>query len=395
MNLFRKFYNTDAPSEAVPSIASIAAKSGVLRQPGEEGAIPSINTTEKKEEPITAPAPPATATDAKPAEEAKPATPSPKQDPIPEPPQAAAPEVKVPSWQEVLKQQQPSAILKELGLDERLVDLKELEPKMVGFLSHWKSKGDPKQYLEALTTDFTKMQPEEVMRYQLRMQNPELNDKQLDTLYKIKVTQRYKLDSQLFSEEDVEEGRVELMADVKSVRNALIAEQEKFLLPTAPEPKAAEPDSRAQQQKQDFEEYQSLITNSDYTKNIVSSKKIILGEGEDQVSIPVNGEALLQNLLDSNTWTQKLFKKEELPNGNVRYVPDIQKQMLISAILEDDKAFFSEYAKHFKLLGSKSAIEPIENAKPPVAGTPAKAETSEGNPAAQMAKRGRLVSGGY
>lgn len=391
---FRKFYNIDAPAEAVPSIASLMAKSGALRQPGEEGVIPSINTSEKKEEPTPAPATPAIATDAKPAEEAKPATPSPKQDPIQESPQAAAPEAKVPSWQEVLKQQQPAAILKELGLDERLVDLKELDPKMIGFLSHWKSKGDPKQYLEALTTDFTKMQPEDVMRHQLRVQNPELTEKQLDTLYKIKVVNRYKLDSQLFSEEEVEEGRVELLADIKSIRNTLVEEQNKFLFPAAPEPKPAEPDLKAQQRQQDIEAFQSAVKNSDYLNNVLSAKKIVLGEGEDQVSIPVNSESLMELILDANKFTGKMFNQEKLPDGNIKYVPNWQKQALVAAILDNDTEFLSHYAKHFKLLGSKSAIEPIENAKPPAIGTPAKAETTDGNPAAAMAKRGRLVSGG-
>lgn len=394
MNFFRKFYDIAPPAEAAPSLASVMAKSGVLRQPGEQGSPPSINT-EKKEEPTPAPAnAPATATATPKAEPAKPASSTPTPEPQPAQPQKEEP-VKVPTWQEVLKSQQPSAILKELGLDERLADLRDLDPKIFGLLNHWKSKGDIKPYLRALDTDFQKMPPEEVMRHQLRMQNPELDDKQLDKLFKIKVIDRYKLDAQNYSEDEVDMGRIELMADVKPIRNTLMEEQKGYLLPTAPESQPAGPDIQEQQRQQEFEAYKSTIENSPFTRALFADKKLVIGEGDDKFSYAINPQELAEILYDNNKWAEGMFTKEQAPNGESRWVPDVEKQYLIAAVLKHGKSFLTDYANHHKSLGAKAAIAPIENAKPPSVGEPARAEVTDMNPAAAAAKRGRLVPGGY
>lgn len=398
MNIFKKFYNIDAPSEvspAGPSIAAMAAKAGVLKQPGESGAMPSINNTEKKETPTTATVPPATATDTTPAEQAKTESPSPKVDPKTEQPQIATPE-KVQTWQEVLKNQQPDTILKELGYGEKLVDFlkenKDLDPKVLGFVKHWKSNdGNVEPYLRALTTDFSKMSPEDVMKHQLQIQNPELDAKQLDRLYKLKVIDRYKLDSQLYSEEEVEDGRVELAVDVKPIRAQLSEQQQNYLFPK-PEPKTEVPNNTAQQQQQESEAaFRAAFTNDPYIKDIVANKKITIGEGTDAFSHEVNADSIMKIMLDADTWANKMLTKQQNPDGSTQWVPNARKQALIGAILDDEEGFFRGLATHYKSLGGQAAIAPIENAKPPIAGEPAKAEVKEASPAAAAAKRGRLV----
>jgi hypothetical protein len=396
MFTFRKFYEIDAPAEAVSSIASMMAKSGVLRQPGDDGPVPAINT-EKKEEPTTAPATPAPATAATPAEKAKPEPPKPVEAAKPEPPQTAT-TATPPSWQEVLKTQQPDTILKELGYGENLVNFlkgkKDLDPKLVGFYNHWETnQGNVKDYLRALDTDFSKMAPEDVMKYQLQAQNPELDAKQLDRLYKLKVVDRYKLDPQLYSEEDVEDGRIELMADVKGIRTTLAEQQQNYLFPK-PVPKEAGPDPRVQQQQQEFEAYKTHITDDPYTKDLFSSKKLSIGEGDNKFDFPVDPNALSEVLYDVDKWTQKLFTQEIKPDGTKVAIPDVKKQFLLAGIAVYGDEFLKQYGLHLKSLGGQAAIAPIENAKPPAPGTPAKSEVESTSPAAAAAKRGRLIQGG-
>lgn len=395
MFTFRKFYNMDAPAEVAPSIASMMAKSGVLRQPGDDGVIPAINT-EKKVEPAQAPATPATATVATPAEKAKPEPPKTVEIPKTEPTQTAPP-VQVSSWQEVLKTQQPDTILKELGYGEKLVDFlrenKDIDPKMLGFVDHWrKNDGKVDPYLKALSTDFSKMAPEDVMKYQLQAQNPELDAKQLDRLYKLKVVDRYKLDPQNYSEEEVEDGRIELMADVKHIRTTLAADQQNYLFPK-PVPKEAGPDPRVQQQEA-FDEFKTQLHNDPFIKDILANKRIMLGEGAEAFNYSVDPDKLMDILLNGDTWATKMLTMQEKPDGTKVWLPNGRKQALISAILDDDEKFLREYGQHYKALGGHAAIAPIENAKPPVIGSPAKAEVENASPAAAAAKRGRIVQGG-
>jgi len=394
----RKFYNTDAPAEVTTGsggIAAAMARSGRLVQPGEEGQAPTINT-EKKEEPSTAPATPAPAIVAAPAEMAKPEPPKPTKEVKKEEPQTVAPAVQ-PSWQEVLKSQQPDNILKELGYGENLVKFlngkKDLDPKMLGLIDHWeKNDGNVEPYLRALATDFSKMKPEDVMRYQLQTQNPELDAKQIDRLYKLKVVDRYKLDPVNFSEDEVSDGQIELLADVKPIRAALAEQQQSLLLPK-PAPKAEAPNN--EQQQDHINGFKTYINEHPYIKNLLTNKKISFGEGEEAFDFEVEPDHLVELMVDGGKWAENINIKHELPNGSVKYSPDVEKQTLLSLIASSKgKAFLNSYADHFKKIGGKLAIAPIENAKLPSNGEPSKSPAAESSPAAAAAKRGRLVSGG-
>lgn len=398
MFTYTKFFDAQVAEPpaggAAPSIAALMAKSGTLST-GNEGVIPSINI-ETKNEPTPAKEPaPAIANAAKesgtassnPPIEAKP-TATPQTEPV----------VSQPSWQEVLKTQQPDTIFKELGYGEPLAKFlngrKDIDPKMLSLIDHWeKNNGDIKPYLAALSTDFGKMPPEEVMRHHLREQYPELDAKQLDRLYKLKVVDRYKLDPQNYSEEEVADGQIELLADVKEVRNKLIQSQTDFLLPK-PEPKTAEAEQFEQQRKADFEAYRSQLTDDPYTKKIFENKKLTIGEGDDAYSADIDPQSVVDSLLNPDKWVSNFYTAVTKPDGKVEYQPDIEKQILIASFAKDPKGFLKDYAKYFKSLGGKSAIESIDNAKPVTTTATAHAEVETSNPAAAAAKRGKLTRGG-
>lgn len=400
MRLFKFQYNIDAPAEvapAGPSIAAVAAKSGRLVQPGEQGERPSINISEKKEEATPAPAPPALAIDAKPAVEAKTESLTPATETKKEEPQIVAPE-KTPIWQEVLKSQQPDTILKELGYGEKLVDFlkenKDLDPKLLGFLSHWKSNdGNVEPYLRALTTDFTKMNAEDVMKHQLQVQNPELDAKQLDRLYKLKVVDRYKLDPQLYSEDEVADGQIELSVDVKPIRTQLSEQQQNYLFPK-PAPKETVVDNSAQQQQQRAQAFKSYIDSHPAIKSLLTNKMVSFGEGEDKYDFPVDADDIYGLVTDADKFANSLYLKNEKADGTSTTELDVEKQILMGLVARHGKGFLKQHAQYYKNLGGKSAIAPIENAKPPAIGEPAKAEKTASSPAAAAAKHGRLVSSG-
>lgn len=397
----RKFYETAADTATVGGgfdLAAVMAKSGKLANPGSEGQAPKINI-ETKEQPNPAPAPaPATATAQQPAEPAKSEPQKPKEETKTAIAQTEQPVPPIPSWQEVLKQQQPNAIFKELGYGEQLADFfsetKDLDPKVINLLKHWKtSDGDMRPYLEALTTDFQKMPPEEVMRHQLREQYPELDAKQLDRLYNIKVVNRYKLDPQNYSEEEVADGQVELLADSKPVRDALMAKQQERLLPK-PVQKQAEPDLQAQQQQRDAEAWAAKINDSPVIKNIVANKYLTIGKGDDAINLPVDPQKIVSILNNADEWVNSLFTSKQKADGTTELIPNFEKQAIVAAVMADDTGTIENLAKHYKAIGARAAVAPIENASEPGKGQPAKAEVETNDPVKAMAKRGRVTRGG-
>lgn len=395
-----KFFDTNAPdagaASAAPSIASLMAKSGVVNSSDTPVATP-ISIPEKKEE--TAQTAPATV----PAESAKTEAPAaPVKPESPKPEETAKPQkegtAKVPSWQEVLKSQQPDTILKELGFDDKTVGFlkgkKGIDEKLLNFYSHWESNnGDVTKYLKELTTDYSKMPAEEVMRHQLREEYPKATEKQIDALFKKQVLDAYKIDPNLYTEEEVAEGRLLIEAIADKHRDKLVADQQNFLLPK-PSEKTAEPDPQELARQQEVQEYQKYMQEHSYTKGLFTNNKITIGEGEEAFNYPINPTEISEILFDSNKWAENFFIANQLPDGSTKYLPDVEKQYLVAAIIKHGKSFLDEYAKHSRALGAKAAIEPLENAAPPSGGQPAKAEAAVNNPAAAMAKGGRIVSGG-
>lgn len=395
--MIRKFFDTatgEPASQVQPSIAELMARHGT-KNDNENFVSTPISIPEKKEEP---PAPEATpAAMAEPASNAEPAkleSPSPEK--VVETPALVHTEPQPTpqsSWQEVLKNQQPDTILKELGYDEKAVgflkDLKEVDPKMLAFLQHWKSKdGNVTDYLRELTTDYDKMTAEDVMRHQLRVEYPKASPQQLDVLFKREVTKAYSLDS--VDEEEVAEGRLLLESKADKFRESFKQTQQEYLLPKPPEPKAAEPDLSEQVAQQQFEAYKSQLTSNDFSKNIVANKSLSIGDGEEKFNYPVDPAELQDVLLNGEKWASTIFDIQDGANGKT-FTPKVEHQYLVAAVAKYGYDFINKLADHFKTVGRKEAIAPIENATQPAAGSPSASEAAPNDPASAMARYGRLV----
>jgi hypothetical protein len=378
------------------SIAAQMAQSGRLNDTTNV-TIPSINITEKKEEPK-----PQEANNAASANEPSNAvqeistTPSPTPEPTPTPtPQAAAEPAKVQTWQEVLKNQQPDTVLKELGYDEKVVSISKAiseSPQMAALFDQWINKGDLTPYLKAVTTDYGKMSPEDLMRHQIMEQYPQASEDTLNALYKRRVVQAYNLDSD--DENEVKEGRLLLEADAYEVRNTLSGKQQQFLTPKPPEPKAAEPvvDTAAIQRQKSYEDFSNNIKDSSFTKDLINAKQLSVGDGDDKFNYPLEKpQEIVDLLLNEAAWSSKLFNKELQPDGSEKVTPNVQKQLLVGAILNDTDGFFRKMAAHFKTLGSKEVIAPIDNASPANNGSASAPMSNPASIAEYMARQGKLT----
>lgn len=379
--MIKKFYNTDLPDTggATTSVAEMMAKHGVINNTDTPVAtpVPDKEVVEETPKP-TEVTPAATATETSNSETVL-------ETPPPTPTEAPKAEVVQPNWQEVLRNQQPDDVLKELGYDEKAVgflkEFKDLDPKMQAFLNVWKSGGDIKEYLQELTTDYSKMSAEDVMRHQLRREYPKASQQQLDALYKREVVKAYSLDS--VDDDEVEEGKALLEAKADKYRESFMQDQQGKLLPTPP-PKPdnsqAEAQAEAERVKQ-FEAFKSQVTGHSLYREVAAAKAYSVGEGDERFSFPVDPQDL-QDVLFTDKWQENMFDKEGKPN--------VEHQLLLATVNKYGANFIKELAKHFKSVGGQKAIEPIESASKPDGGTPAKSDAPPASPAEAMARFGVL-----
>jgi len=298
------------------------------------------------------------------------------------------------NWQDAVKEQ-PDEVLKALGFDEKAIsfikELKDVDPKMVGFLNNWKEKGNVTDYLNELSKDYTQMPAEDVMRHQLRVDYPKASEAQLDVLYKKEVVEKYNLNS--YDEDEANEGKLLLDAKADRYRDELAKSQQERLLPIAPDRSAA-----AQEEEQRLAEFSKSIVKefneNPYTKEVLAKNAITIGEGNDKFSFPIDSKAISDLVLNGDTTGELMFDKVN-KDGQEVFLPKAQHQLLVATVNKYGEKFITELAKHYKSLGSKAAIDPIENARPTETRMPSTSNEEPKTVAGAMAKFGRLNSGGW
>lgn len=299
------------------------------------------------------------------------------------------------TWQEVLKQQQPDTVLKELlGVDDsKLAFIKganDLPVEILKLIDTWKNKGDVTAYVKEWTTDYSKMSSEDVMRNQLKEEYPEASERAIEALFKRKVIDSYSLDADKYSEEEVEEGRLLLDAEADRYRKVLIAKQKDYVLPAPPEAKQEAPDNSEAEGMARFESYKAEVSNNPYIKDIYTNKQLSIGEGEDKFNFPIEPNKITEVLFDSDKWRDTMFDKGLDNQGNQIFTPKTEHQALVAAVAIYGKSFFNEYAKHLKAIGGKAVIDPINNAKPVNQAQQSSSDKPPANAAEAMAKFGHM-----
>jgi len=402
----RKFFDIEAaeapasaPTEIVqaeapeaPSVASLMAKSGIINTTDTLAATPIEDKQEISKQPETTE--PKSVAPTKEAEEKKEVAES--QAVVAEPKKEETPAIVEPkpeavqqTLQEVLKSQQPEAVLKELGFDD----------KMVAFLNHWKSGGDLNAYLKEMTTDYATMPPEEVMRHQLRREYPKAQGRALEILYNKKVVEAYKLDPDTYSEDEVEEGKLLLEAEAEKYRDELTENQQKFLLPKPPEKSSANDEATQTarieaeaEQKRISDLHISTFSSDPATQALLSKKAIIIGEGDTAFTYPADPDAISKTLLDYDFYRNLMFDVKKDEKGRDMSTPKVKHQLLVAGVALYGQDFLDRYAKHWKAIGGKSTVEPIENASKENAGQQSQVKQMPATAAEAMARGGRLVN---
>jgi len=375
----RKFYADEA--SAYPSISSevlaAMATQGVKTDADSTTAVPDIILAEPvKAEPAAEAAKPAA--EAKPTEApavAEPAAPA-AVPAVPTPSVTEAPAEIGIDWREQIKKVDASDILKELGYDD----------KMVGFFNKWRTDGNISEYLKAVTADFDKMTPEQLMRYQLEQSYPEFSPADIEELYQAKVIDAYKLDPNTFSEIEVRRGNLMLKADAKAVREALQKQQQEYVLSAKPPAPAV--DHSAQEAEANREklraQYSGYLTGNQATKDLLTNRRLVMGDGEAAFNYEIGDpQRLLTILQEPQEYARHVFNED----GS----PIVDKQLFIAAAALDHVGLANKLIKYGRDLGAKALVDQIENAKKP-AGEISKGDTMPASPAEAMARFGVITS---
>lgn len=404
MNLFRKFYDADI-ADAGGETQVVEEQHQEQLSPGEalakfgqksdENRVAPVNIPEKKEEVKQETETKAATAEGTETEEQKSETPQENQVEAKQGETPKITEPAKPTLEEVLKINNPDTVLKALGFDDQkakfVSELKDVDPKILNIIDAYK-QGTLGEYVKVLSTDYTQMSAEEVMRNQLRQEYPKATEKQLEILYRREIVDAYNLDS--VDDDLAEEGKLLLEAKAEKYRDKFIEKQSEYFIPKANEPKAdVVPENTEELQKQQLEAYKKDLLDNPYTKDIVASKKITFGEGDEKFSFSVEPTELVDILADGSKWVEALYDKQKV-NGEDRLIPNIEKQMLVALVAKHGTKFLDEYAKHHKAIGGKSVVEPIDNASVPDRSKPAKSEAEPTSPAAMLARKGVRSTGG-
>lgn len=212
----------------------------------------------------------------------------------------------------------------------------------------YEKTGDLTPYLQAKTIDFNQMSDEEIMRRNLREQYSDLSDKAFDRLYKIEVTDKYKLDVDEWAEEDSELGRELLKSEATKLRGKYQDWQKNF---SAPEPEVTQEQNDAVEQLQKFEQE---VRSNEFTKNLIEGKKLTIktADGEFNYEIPH-----ADSLLDMTINNEKFFGQFANPNGQLDY----GRWYKTAAYSQNPEMFEKSLINFGKTLGRSEITKEIRN----------------------------------
>lgn len=212
----------------------------------------------------------------------------------------------------------------------------------------YEKTGDLTPYLQAKTVDFSKMSDEEVMRRNLREQYSDLSDKAFDRLFKIEVTDKYKLDADEWAEEDSELGRELLKSEATKLRGKYQDWQRNF---SAPEPEASQEQEEALEQ---FQKFEQEVRSNDLTRSLIEGKKLTIktADGEFNYEIPQ-----ADSLLDMTINNEKFFGQFANPNGQLDY----GRWYKTAAYSQNPEMFEKSLINFGKTLGRSEITKEIRN----------------------------------
>ena len=219
-------------------------------------------------------------------------------------------------------------------------------------VEYYEKTGNLTPYLEAKTVDYTAMTDEEIMRRNLKEQYSDLSEKAFDRLFKQQVTDKFKLNSDEWDEDESELGRELLRTEANKVRSQYIQQQSQF---KAPEPETDDAVNET------IARFQESVQNNELTKSILDQKKISIKVGDDEFNYELQTPS---DLVDMTLDNDKFFTQFADGQGGVDYA----KWYKTAAYSQNPEQFERSLINFGKALGRQEVTKDIKNPSMPLGG---------------------------
>lgn len=239
------------------------------------------------------------------------------------------------------------------------VDDPELVPDdefLKNFIKVYKRGGNAAEYLEAMTTDFSKMSAEDIVKYEVRKANPGLPEKFINRKVKDFLQREFNFQDEYDDDEDRAYAEELLRMYAERKRAEFDESRKKFQIPERKQP---EPDVDVQAEVERFNNY---VKENPVTRSITESKKVAFGDFNYQVDP--------ENLVASATDSTQFFSKFSKQDGGI----DLEKFFKVDAIATDPDGFLKAYGAH---VIAKAKIEWLKELKNPSSDPVTKPPTGE------------------
>ncbi len=229
-----------------------------------------------------------------------------------------------------------------------------------GVVESYNNTGDLNKYLEVATVDWEAMEPEAVMRYDLKQKYPNISSKAFETIFKREVLNKYQVDEGEFSEDDVAAGKEVMGFDAQEIKAKYIKQQKELT-----------PPDQSKEQQAKVQEMLNYIEEHAETKSLKESSlvKVSYSDGkgnEDTINFNVNPESVLSMTNDPAEFLNSFVTDK----GET----DLSKWYKVVSYALDPEAFEKSLINYGKTIGTESVVDEIKN---PSIAEPTKTEETE------------------
>jgi hypothetical protein len=253
---------------------------------------------------------------------------------------------------QVVSKYDQKALLQALGYDDYAINA----------LNYYKEVGNLDDYLAVKSIDFTKMTPEQIMRYDYAKKYKGLPEDALNFKVEKDLRDKYGISSDL--DEDQLRAPMALFSyEMDAVRKDLIDEQAKF----APPPRQAQPQA-------DPQALRNEVLADKFVQSLMQNKAITIGaDPKESVNLSVNPDKILPIIYDGEAYDAAVSVKDK--NGNSTGQKDMALLTELAVFLADPVAYKKTLIDHGKTLGKKAIRNTLTNpSEENVVGTPPRQE---------------------
>lgn len=209
-----------------------------------------------------------------------------------------------------------------------------------GFIKTYKRGGNAAAYLEAMTTDFSKMSDEEIVKYEVRKSNPGLPEKFIQRKVDDYLRKEFGIEQSYDSDEDESYAKELLRIHAEKKRAEFEEERKKYQIPER---------KQAEDVQEQIDAFNRSVLENQVTKSVQEGKKVAF----EDFNYQVDPEFLVGAAIDSTKFFN-LFNRDGQP--------DLEKFYKVTAFAKDPDQFLKAYTAHAL---AKAKIEWIKELKNP------------------------------